>query len=543
MTHNGTPVDRGEAKPCRPALVSVGVPLPLLLCLAAFRTPEDPHALSEWELLTHPAVWGTPGTPWTTAPMWPGVTGGDTLSGPYWIEPHTPASPVELQFWSVPTDASPTDAATILSPWFLDPDKPVVTPPKPDPRQPKPTEPAPWTNLERIGDRRPVVAFTHFTSPREEVRVARVSGARWFLWNGEPFIADRDRHGFEGVPVLVRSGANRVFVAADGQPFEFVLHEPRSTLYVDRFDIVWPGGADMLGDEILLNEFNASTGTVRCLCTHYGHVSGWSTTCAPRLTDWRDTGYFAPLCMYRSATYYSGFSEDECRVSPDVDHGCEYNAISVYTNDGSPAERLLLRRGSAWESRRPNNINSVARAARDEDNTVADQFRSDAVHVYASGQREVVTLARARVLQQAAWYLRGEVPLVVSDVDAQTARGAERGLLKWELEKGQVVLHGNATTNVAWPVDPPKGIAWRVVEGQVEFDGRAYEGDDLAGWMLEAAPNPAGLAICFDTGPAGARLALLLATTWTGPRSRFAIFRVDPTKPCGWVRLDEPEAR
>lgn len=458
----------------------------------------------------------------------PAIWGFGGIGGP---RPGTEAlaEPIVPRAWAIVPRASGMSAETALARWILDPDAvpPTLTGVAGDLDLAK----SKWLEDDGSHLDGAVCASTRIDVDAEHVRLARLAGGAWLVVNGEVFVGDRQRRGYGGVPVVLRKGANHVFVANGDRGFELELVQPATRMVIEAFDVRWPESADV--EDVSYPVFNASTSTVPHAHVHYGHAHRWSGSCKPALTDWRCNGYAAPLCSMLGGSYYLGMWT-ECDHGIDIASRDVIVPVCVYAVEGEVADRKLLRRSLDAHGRAWNNLESVAR---DPGPTVGRLVppSSELVHVYAtqgSDDEDRASLATARLAQQLAWYEGPGVPVVVSDVDYLDLDHRGR---PWHRAR-PVVLYGNADTNAAWSRIVGDGSQIDARRGRALVERREHRGDSIAGRLQLAGSD--GFVV-YDTGVAGARLASLLALAWRGPRSTHVAFEVDPTSASGWRDLED----
>jgi hypothetical protein len=469
--------------------------------------------------MSDPEIWGTSG-----------------IGGPGELAPHETLPPIVVHDWiEIPSPAGAAPAQ-VLAPWVLDPLAPL---PKSARESDDKSAPEPG---QVAGDaHHGVCACTTVHSEIQEVRMARLTGIQWMIWNGELVQGDPERREYGGVPVIVQAGDNRVFVAAVDPAFELELWKPETRLVIEAFDVRWPTGFS-LDDEIAYPVFNVSLEPTSSIHVHYGHASLWSGGSKPHLTDWRDgVCRIPPLGLALSSNYFAEWDDH----SPTDFSEPVYVPVCVYAEDDDQAEHRLFR--TPADPSGPALCNACTRVHPPEDNLHRSEDLSQAcgVHVYAtwgSEEEQRVALANARFGQLSEWYSSGEVPLVLSDLDWPIGTVPWRDRLNYSGSGHWIGLYGNVDTNAAWSMIVPDEAPISAHDGRVRIDGIEFRGNDLAGWYCLGGKRSQVL-VMFDTGAAGARLAGLLQVSMRVGDSKSAVFRVDAHSPSGFARVDVPSPR
>lgn len=415
-----------------------------------------------------------------------------------------------------------------------------------------------WVRCE--GELPPDVALacTTLTSDGDVVRMARLIGAETLYVNGSGFHGDPERRGFGGVPIALRSGANRMVIAGIRDRFTLELEDPITPLRIATWDPAWPGFIDDEDDyyDVSYPVFDATTSPVRFLHVHYGHATPEGGDCVPKANDWRDGAPLAPLSMHMGKSYWDDlFGEVKCTPPSH----CEFVVARVYVfedddgngSDESRADRQLIRRSTVksdvemypWSNRNP----LVA------DRGLLDRTGTKLVLVYGTqGSPEEVEarLSRARLDQQRMWYRYRLVPPIFSDEQWCIAAGWEPGAerererLSWYVRERSVVLYGNAASNSAWKKTLGDGAPARVEAGRAKLGELQHEGDDGFGWFTFHADELGRVekkyfdVALFDTGLPGARAASLV-DVWRGdvPSGDHELLRADLDARGGLRRL------
>lgn len=380
-------------------------------------------------------------------------------------------------------------------------------------------------------------AFASVTVETDEVRMARLPGAEVLFVNGEGFWGDPRRYGFRGVPVALRAGENALFVtgfdASDEQPpFELELWKPATRCVLGTWDVAWPlcigreipdGG---LPPAVELPIFNSSEEPIESLHLHYGNAAPEDGTSSPRLAEWADGAWVAPLGMtWARHAYFLGFSAG-------TEHDPARTALfplCAYSEGDADAARELVRgpyfgaepeelpvappgRGRAMLAR------SLLHRHAYEPRHV---FDDDLYFVYGTAGTEAEVrraLARARFDQQMVGYLADRVPVLLSD----RALLARLGRGKIERAEPTIVLYGNEDTNVAWSDVMPDRLDVSVRRCTLRVGDRERP-VDAGGWIRIGR----ALAVV-DTGPEGAALGWF--QRWVAAPTRYgelALWTVD----------------
>lgn len=302
------------------------------------------------------------------------------------------------------------------------------------------------------------------TSERADVRMARVVGAEQLFVNGEAFVGDSERRGFQGVPVHLRAGVNHLVLAGIRGPFEVELWKPATGMVVGTWDVVWPGSGAFGEDEVSYPIFNAMTESVAQLHLHYGHETPEGGDCEPRCPEWRDTflsgGVIPPLAMRLDGNYWTSFDQPNCHGGPNARF--TVGAVSVWSEHvanvtwaGAEADNQLLRKPIVapppeerpWAKRNSATLDSGFLRE------LGDRF----VLVVGTGGTDddaAATLARARFDQQWLWYHARLAPQILTDRQClrALAGGAEREAqaLHFVIAERRLVFYGNRETNAAW---------------------------------------------------------------------------------------------
>ncbi len=129
------------------------------------------------------------------------IWGFGNIGGPHREGPREPQpAPIVPTEWIAVPGAS-GEAALLAFPWILEPERAA----------PRAGEDG-WTAKLAPPLAAAACSFAVVVSEADEVRMARLTGARWLVVNGSVHIGDPERRGDRGVPVALRKGENRVFV-------------------------------------------------------------------------------------------------------------------------------------------------------------------------------------------------------------------------------------------------------------------------------------------------------------------------------------------
>lgn len=470
----------------------------------------------------------------------PRVWGKGEFGGFFERSPKPTSAPVLLHDWLVVRSSANVDVERELVRRALDPTSEL---PCADPALDAQTREPRWIAMTSDAPSDVALAFTTMTLDAPCVRMADLQGAELLIVNGECFTGDPERRGFRGVPIALRRGVNRLFVARVRESFSLTLWEAPGELVIGPWDVAWPGFGPTDDDhDVSYPIFNASRSPASGLHLHYGHAVARSASCVPRLGEWADASepYLPQLAMRLGSHYWLGFTDREnaCRGP------AELSPVCVYSNDAARADRRILFKPPAVERGiGPYSLRTHASVP----SAWLSELAAAPVLVYGTHgtpHETFALLALARFDQQSAWYHARATPTIFSD--EQYLGLLERDEI-WHLDEvpfsgsgrmRAVVLYGNADSNSAWKlrVSDPESIEARA--NTVRVAGRTLEGDDVFGWFF-AHPERRRVLAVVATGLRGARAAALVQCL-TEPLSaaHHAFWRVDSNAPRGRSPLD-----
>jgi len=379
-----------------------------------------------------------------------------------------------------------------------------------------------WKPRSSMDPRKSLCAFTRIDSERDEVRMARLTGAKYLFVNGEGFAGDPVRRGYRGVPVSLREGVNELFVLGASHDFELELWSPRTRMLIATWDVRWPN--DFPFDDLHYALFNASLKPAEGVHVHYGHAVVDREGCQPRLTDWRDGGRIPPLGVMLGGSYANSLQGGPC--DPSREGESIRIPICVWAEGDMDADRQMLRRTIGLSPTEPAQP-TFPRALDLVSGGLFARLQADATLVYGTAgtpDESAALLARARFDQQLLWHRTGRVPLVLDD----------RTFLERRSQTKHVVLYGNEDTNAAWEVVVPDEPPISVRRGEARTWEDTVQGLDLSGWFVlrrRGHPTDGSLvAVIADTGLRGTQAGYLLRPL-TEPvgEGDFAFFRLDET--------------
>jgi dienelactone hydrolase len=115
-------------------------------------------------------------------------------------------------------------------------------------------KPASWSFREANEDGRVEAgaawAYASLEVPEARVMLARLQSASTLFVNGDGFVGDVYRYGWQGVPVVLKPGRNDIYVTGIRGAFQFELIEPEAELIMDAYDRTSPhlvAGSDQAG--------------------------------------------------------------------------------------------------------------------------------------------------------------------------------------------------------------------------------------------------------------------------------------------------------
>lgn len=251
-------------------------------------------------------------------------------------------------------------------------------------------------------------AFSTIHTDQRDVWIARAPGASALFVNGEGFIGDPERRGFLGVPVELRAGDNRVFVAGIEEGFELEFWKPSTRIVLGTWALCHPfldrGCATNIDLELEMPIFNASVETAGSLHYHYGHAQCDDGSLVPHLTDWRDGGYLAPLGMIQKGSYLFGTRDG------DAGSDCAKFLVPLCAQEekDSDADRRVVRLAEGDARDRKGIAPSWTDAG-------VDPWTLLVYGTMGSAEDQATTLALARYYQQRIWYHSNICPRIVPD--------------------------------------------------------------------------------------------------------------------------------
>ncbi len=339
-------------------------------------------------------------------------------------------------------------------------------------------------------------AFTRIVCDADEVRMARLVGAGLLFVNGAGFIGDSEQRGDEGVPIALRRGVNVLWVCDVRASFRLELWAPRTRIVIGTWDAQWPVEVNDPGATVGFPLFNASIRDTDGLHVHYGPTVRRSGALRPRLTAWVDGGTLIPLGMHWSDVWISDMSGD----SPSTNEPA-IKPVCAWSPEDADADRVLLERAPPAT---PESVRSLGR----------ERVTKGPLLVFGSDE----SLARARFDQQRLWYQSRCVPEAISDAnllvlvgEAKRTRSCDADAGTREaLERGRLVLYGNAQVNKAWSRYVTADSAIQVRAGVLVVNGTEYPGDDISGWFVVRTERCKEVVAIADTGTKGARLGYLV---------------------------------
>lgn len=483
----------------------------------------------------------------------PSVWGYGSIGGPYDGSSKRAMPPAIVPTtWLVVPRASKADEEQVLTRFALESDAPLPTATKrasdasgsgERSSTAKDAPPVEWLAVESQEPKDALVAFTTITSESDDVRMAQLTGAELLFVNGEGFAGDVERLGFRGVPVLLKKGANRVFVAGIRGSFTLELWKPATRMVIGTWDAAWPGYGGEEDTEVTYPLFNAAMQPASKLHVHYGAGRLMGGDCRLHLTDWRDGGYLPPLGLRMSSNYW--WFAMPCSAPEGT--FLEAGPVCVYDDDDPDADRQVLRR----DLRAPSDTTDPF-TPRDAERP-AKYWKPKSIYeplllVYGtrgSAEEENALLAQARFDQEFAWTRTRGIPLVMPDDVFLNERGSNANTSTARAARElRCIVYGNADTNSAWSSVVPAELGLDVRRTGLTRGATKLEGAELFGWFLcakdahqHAGPN----AVVFSTGASGARAGSLLHPFVHGivPLDD-ALYRRDTSAPQGRRALEFP---
>jgi len=344
-------------------------------------------------------------------------------------------------------------------------------------------------------------AFTCIECERDQVRMARLSGAALLFVDGEGFVGDAEQRGFRGVPIALKKGANDLYVFGIGNAFELELWSPVTRTVLGTWDVGWPRGMQ-LDVDLTFPVFNASLAAAHGLHVHYGHACVEGRSVKPRLTDWRDGGRMLPLGLRMGASYFLSWLEEGDPTSMDQP---VVAPICVWSDDDENADRQLLRwPGGAVPEQGLRTPKALA-------STPLLRLDANPLLVYGTGN----CMARARFDQESIWYRSGYVPEAIPAQELLTLPPeTQPDTINYHIRRAdnasRYVLYGNAETNEAWSHFVADDYPIQVHEGRLSVNGKVYTGDDICGWFILKTAAYDDVLVIADTGRRGAQLGYLV---------------------------------
>ncbi len=456
------------------------------------------------------------------------------IGGPHREHPLPEVSPIVPPNW-ISVSSTSEDPALLAFPWILDPTR----------ESPHLGESG-WAASLAPPLASAACAFTIVESDVDEVRMARLSAARWLVVNGSVFIGDPDRRGDRGVPIALQKGRNRLFAVDASADWELELWKPSTRCVIGTWDVGWPDitGQDKAFGDLYFPVFNASVRPVSGLHVHYGHFFVPTDACRPMLTDWREVGCVAPLSMALGRIYYEGIS-DECGSTPG--RAGNVGPVCVYDGgDDEAARELLCDRDASYDRRRlspdQREIGRESLGGRPQAN-IAD----DSALIYGtlgSAEETAALLARARLDQQTLWYACGAAPFVMSDVEFLGEDAGEDAKIRFRSLLGSngepLVLYGSESTNQVWKWFATNDESMRVPSERLpapDDNGIRPSFALTLAWsriVRRGVPYPMHASVGFASeGISGARLSLALGML----AARDGTLAVDAGSPQGFVEM------
>lgn len=465
----------------------------------------------------------------------PRVWGKGDFGGFFERGPKPTSAPVVLHDWLAVRSSANVDVERELVRRALDPTSAI---PSADAALDANAVEPRWIAMTSDAPSDVALAFTTVTLDAPCVRMADLQGAELLVVNGECFTGDPERRGFRGVPIALRRGVNRLFVARVRESFSLTLWEPPGELVIGPWDVAWPGFGPTDDDhDVSYPIFNASRSPASGLHLHYGHAVARSASCVPRLGEWCDASepYLPQLSMRLGSHYWFDLAgrDNACRTP------AELSPVCVFTDDPARADRrILFKPPGVTSGIGPYSLRTNASAP----GAWLSELEAAPVLVYGTHgtpHETFALLALARFDQQSAWYRTRSTPTILSDW--QYLKLLERGDISHLDEvpfsgRGRmraVVLYGHADSNSAWKLRVSDEDSIDARASSLHIPGRTLEGDDVFGWFLPKSSARRVLAVV-ATGVRGARAAALVrCLTEPLESSSHAFWRVEPAAPRG----------
>lgn len=489
----------------------------------------------------------------------PTVWGYGSIGGPYDGSSKRALPPAIVPTaWLVVPRASKADEEQLLTRFALECDAPLPTATNGASGDAKPSStakgaaPVEWLAVESKEPKDALLAFTTITSESDDVRMAQLTGAELLFVNGEGFAGDVERLGFRGVPVLLKKGANRLFVAGIRESFTLELWKPATRMVIGTWDAAWPGYGmpyDAFEDDFVTYPvFNASNEYIELLHLTFGHGAPAECTRPLERTEWRDGASLAPLGMLLCGHEWRPFDGWVDPNSPcpwTAETRAELAAVELRSDVEGDADFEVLRRELARPRELDDKFRSRDAASRPKSLIARRSFPIALVYgTQGTAEETAALLAEARLDQQLAWARTRGTPLLLSDVQYATAllrseRDEQNSVTPVHVRDAQVVVYGNADTNAAWSSVVPPALGLDVRRTGVTRGTTRIEGTDIFGWFLcakDEAHRARANAVVFSTGASTARSGSLLHPFAQGivPLDD-ALFRRDEFAPHGRI--------
>ena len=362
-------------------------------------------------------------------------------------------------------------------------------------------------------------AFTSVAAPETAIWMARLSGAENLYVNGDGFVGDAFRRGFEGVPVELRAGRNELYVSGIRGSFRLVFDDPGNRLVIGTWDVDAPrltrdiDGSAWYFSIIRPSIFNASTRAVESLHLHFGSPVPDHGDSEPVIDEWIDGRSIPPLSLIKPSVYF----DLELEIPESLRFHAALFPIEVYTSAEDRARALL--RVDLLEPEPSAPRQGLRNPARDEALTrhgldplpagpFAELLQKPCFLVRGTAgddAEDQALLARARYDLQRLWSRYNFVPELITDEELfrRNALGRRRF--------SNAILYGNEDTNSALRWLVPKDFPCRVKRGRVRRNGELREGEDLLClFTFESSVYGADarfeVGVVADSGPVGCRL-------------------------------------
>jgi hypothetical protein len=272
------------------------------------------------------------------------------------------------------------------------------------------------------------IASAIVTMDEAGVWMAKLAGGELLLVNREPFHGDPERRGYEGVPVALTAGENRIEVLEAPTGFEFELWRPASPLVIAWWDLWFPRNREFAAhrdraDELLVPIFNASR-------EHAASMLQFSRAARSGPTELEGSQARRPIVPLGLAVHGAVWPFFTTTVD-DFRGELVYVALSAFSNPASEADRRVIRFHATPASitdRPSRSLSEGPICEFIEGSDVSAQVdvgprRARAI-VYGTQGDEATDralLALARFVQQRLWYVVDWTPDVFSDVECEEA--------------------------------------------------------------------------------------------------------------------------